>query len=127
MLIKAKDPLEQLATVSPVKFDAELFAASIYKGEPRKELDEAWDKVVDHPMILVDNKTMQDFDSTTKPTKGVTQYLILRGINLIPSISSKSSNTAPKSNMLNNASYYDRFKSTINLTDFTAVILALEH
>lgn len=67
-------PLEQLATVSPVKFDAELFAASVYKGEPRKELDEAWNKLVDHPMILVDNKTLQDFDPTTKLTKGVNNH-----------------------------------------------------
>lgn len=53
MLIKAKDPLEQLATVSPVKFDAELFAASVYKGEPRKELDEAWNKLVDRMYLTV--------------------------------------------------------------------------
>lgn len=42
-----KDPLERLETRSSVKFDAELFSTSVYKGQPRKELDEAWEKIVD--------------------------------------------------------------------------------
>ena len=42
-----KDPLERLATSSPLNFDAELFSTSVYKGQPRKELDEAWKKLVD--------------------------------------------------------------------------------
>ncbi len=42
-----EDPLKHLATLSPVKFDAELFSTSVYKGQPRKELDDAWEKLVD--------------------------------------------------------------------------------
>lgn len=42
-----KDPLEQLATFSPLRFDAELGSKSVYKGAPRRELDEAWKKLVD--------------------------------------------------------------------------------
>jgi len=42
-----KDPLERFATIGPVKFDAELFSTSVYKGQPRKELDDAWEKLVD--------------------------------------------------------------------------------
>ncbi|KAI0439382.1 hypothetical protein F4803DRAFT_564584 [Xylaria telfairii] len=64
-------PLEQLTTKIPVKFDAELFSTSIYKGRPRKELDDAWGKLVDHPMILADYETLQAFDATETPIKGV--------------------------------------------------------
>lgn len=46
LLMVRKDPLERLAAMSPFKFKAELFAISLYKGEPRKELDEAWEKLV---------------------------------------------------------------------------------
>jgi hypothetical protein len=42
-----KDPLERLETRSSVKFDSELFSTSVYKGQPRKELNEAWEKIVD--------------------------------------------------------------------------------
>ena len=88
-----KDPLERLATRSPLKFDAELFSTGVYKGQPRKELDEAWKKIVDRmcpaqlkempipmyiqlrlstdPMVLANYRTLQAFDATTKPTKGV--------------------------------------------------------
>ena len=43
-----KDSLEGLATRSPVIFNAELFTISIYKGEPRKELNKAWEKLVNY-------------------------------------------------------------------------------
>ncbi|KAI9788581.1 MAG: hypothetical protein M1816_006830 [Peltula sp. TS41687] len=71
-------PLERLATTSRslVTFEAELFSSSVYKGQPRKELDEAWEKLVDHPMILADYRTLQAFDgrTTKKPTKGIDDH-----------------------------------------------------
>ncbi|KAG4257534.1 hypothetical protein FPRO03_13907 [Fusarium proliferatum] len=67
----AVDALERFINTSSIKFDAELFSTSVYKGEPRKELDEAWEKLVDHPMILVDRNTRHVFDASTEPTKGV--------------------------------------------------------
>ncbi|ORY70469.1 uncharacterized protein BCR38DRAFT_332448, partial [Pseudomassariella vexata] len=54
-------------------FNAELFSTSVYKGQSRKEL-EAWEKLVDHPMILADYQTLQAFDATTKPTKGIDHH-----------------------------------------------------
>lgn len=42
-----EDRLEHLATLSPVKFDVELFSTSVYKGQPRKEPNDAWEKIVD--------------------------------------------------------------------------------
>ncbi|TAQ83482.1 hypothetical protein B7494_g8197 [Chlorociboria aeruginascens] len=69
-----EDPLEHLATLSPVKFDAELFSTSVYKGQPRKELNDAWEKIVDHPMILADNLTLQAFDPSAQPTKGFDKH-----------------------------------------------------
>ncbi|KAI1128592.1 hypothetical protein F5Y10DRAFT_291866 [Nemania abortiva] len=67
-------PLERLATRSPVTFNADLFTTSVYKGDPRQELDEAWGKLVDVPMILVDHTTLQTYDATGKPTKGVDNH-----------------------------------------------------
>ncbi|KAL8296282.1 hypothetical protein RB597_005629 [Gaeumannomyces tritici] len=63
-------PLELLAKFAPKRFEADLGSKSVYKGQPRKELDDAWDKLVDHPMILADKETLRRFDPTTKPTKG---------------------------------------------------------
>lgn len=42
-----KDPLIQSAEYSPMRFDAELGASSIFKGPPRDELDKAWKSIVD--------------------------------------------------------------------------------
>jgi hypothetical protein len=39
--------LVQLANYSLVKFDADLGAPSVFKGNPRKELDDAWRGLVD--------------------------------------------------------------------------------
>ncbi|KAF4634746.1 hypothetical protein G7Y89_g3357 [Cudoniella acicularis] len=58
----------------PMRYDAELGEASIFKGPPRKELDDAWTKLVDQPMILVDRHTLKSFDPTTKPSKGINDH-----------------------------------------------------
>lgn len=42
-----EDPLTALAKYSRMRFDAELGAPSIFKGPPRKELDKAWNELVD--------------------------------------------------------------------------------
>ncbi|KAK4641836.1 hypothetical protein QC761_504318 [Podospora bellae-mahoneyi] len=52
-----------------MRFDAELGVPSVFKGQPREELDDMWDSPVDQPMILVNNETLQAFDPTSKPTK----------------------------------------------------------
>ncbi|KAK0637156.1 hypothetical protein B0T17DRAFT_520776 [Bombardia bombarda] len=62
-------PLNDVAEYTPLKFDAELGAPSIFKGQPRKELDDAWDALVDQPMIMVNRETLQSFDPTPKPSK----------------------------------------------------------
>ncbi|KAI1156484.1 hypothetical protein F4825DRAFT_258594 [Nemania diffusa] len=64
-------PLSNLAQYSPMRFDAELGQPSIFKGPPSKQLDEAWNRLVDQPMILVSNKTLEAFDPTSKPSKGI--------------------------------------------------------
>ncbi|KAK4157570.1 hypothetical protein C8A00DRAFT_40144 [Chaetomidium leptoderma] len=69
---------ENLATFSPMRFDAELGAQSVYKGSPRKDLDDAWNTLTDcnlanlpsEPMILADEEILRSFDPTTKPSKG---------------------------------------------------------
>ncbi|KAI0898665.1 hypothetical protein F4806DRAFT_459218 [Annulohypoxylon nitens] len=63
-------PLTDIAQYGPTKFDAELGEPSIFKGPPSKQLDDAWNKLVDQPMILVNNETLQAFDPTSKPSKG---------------------------------------------------------
>ena len=47
MLTIKQDPLEKLVTLHTKKLEAKLFSISVYKGLPRKELDEAWKKLVD--------------------------------------------------------------------------------
>ncbi|KAJ8129037.1 hypothetical protein O1611_g4596 [Lasiodiplodia mahajangana] len=69
--LTAEDLLPELAQYSPMRFDAELGEPSIFKGPPSKQLDDAWNKLVDQPMILVDNETLQVFDPTSKPTKSI--------------------------------------------------------
>ncbi|KAI1121060.1 hypothetical protein F5Y10DRAFT_257088 [Nemania abortiva] len=64
-------PLPELSQYSAMRFDAELGEPSIFKGPPRKQLDDAWDNLVDQPMILVDNETLHAFDPTSKPTKSI--------------------------------------------------------
>lgn len=70
-----------------MRFDAELGEPSIFKGPPSKQLDDAWNKLVDRkcivylrisdliwsiePMILVNNETLQAFDPTSKLTKSI--------------------------------------------------------
>ncbi len=46
------DPLQGLSYMSEVQFDAELFSTSVYKGVPRKELDEAWRKLVERTCLF---------------------------------------------------------------------------
>ncbi|CAJ2508323.1 Uu.00g133490.m01.CDS01 [Anthostomella pinea] len=64
-------PLLDVATYGPMRFDAELRGKSIFKGPPSELLDNAWSKLVNQPMILVDNEALQSFDPTSKPSKGV--------------------------------------------------------
>ncbi|KAJ3571375.1 hypothetical protein NPX13_g5403 [Xylaria arbuscula] len=66
--------LLDIAKFRPMQFSAELGQPSVFKGTPRKELDDAWDKLTDLPMILVNNETLQAFDPTSKPTKGIDGY-----------------------------------------------------
>ena len=42
-----EDPLKNIAKYSLQRFDAELGAPSVFKGPPRKELDDAWHALVD--------------------------------------------------------------------------------
>lgn len=57
-----------------MRFDAELGAPSVFKGPPRRDLDDAWNELVDQPMILVDHETSQSFDPTPKPSKGINDH-----------------------------------------------------
>ncbi|KAF2763256.1 hypothetical protein EJ05DRAFT_506871 [Pseudovirgaria hyperparasitica] len=70
-VLKSHYPLIDLAQYSPKRFDADLGAPSVYKGPPRPQLDDAWKRLVDQPMLLVNNETLQSFDPTSKPSKGV--------------------------------------------------------
>ncbi|KAK4187191.1 hypothetical protein QBC35DRAFT_385399 [Podospora australis] len=61
-------PLAELSRTL-MRFDAELGAPSVFKGQPRKELDDAWGAIVDQPMILVNKETLEAYDPTSKPSK----------------------------------------------------------